>query len=116
MDEVEVELEELIVLKLPMVEVLVMDMLELDVDVAVELTLPVVEDPIIEVLVVEVLLDTTAATSYMLRRLLPPQYSLALPLQTIEHPVTPGVPPPTRLEPALIVFPQKHSPEYSTPK
>ena len=72
----------------------------------VVLRLPIVEEPILDVLVVEVLLDTTAAASYMLRRTLPPQYSLALPLQTMEHPVTPGVAPPTRLEPALMLFPQ----------
>jgi len=82
-----------------------------EVEVVVVLRLPIVEEVMIEVLevdvlVVEVLLDTTAATSYMLRRLGPPQYSVALPLQSILHIVTSGVAPPTRLEPALIEFPQ----------
>ena len=89
-------------------EVLLTEVLiiELEVDVTVVLRLPMVEEPIVEVLVVEVLLGITAATSYILRRALPPQYSLGLPLQTIEHPVTPGVAPPTKLEPALMLFPQ----------
>jgi len=80
------------VVRLPIVEVLIVEVPELEL--------------IVEVPMLELLLDELAATSYMLRRFPPPQYSVALPLQIMEHPVTPGVVPPTRFEPALMVFPQ----------
>lgn len=99
----------------------------LGVEVAVIVALPVGV-----MLFVEVLLIPPDVTSYMFRRLGPPQNSVALPLQIMLHCVTFGVVPPTSTEPALMVLPQKpfrlanslssrlladlHSPEYSTPK
>lgn len=61
--------------------------------------------------------DTTAALClYMLSLLPPPQYSVAFALHSMLQPVSATVRPGTRADPGLMVFPQKHSPEYSTPK
>lgn len=53
---------------------------------------------------------------YMFSLLPPPQYSVAFALQSILQPVTSTVWPDCKADPGLMVFPQKHSPEYSTPK
>ena len=89
------------VVRLPIVEVLIVEVPKLELIVEVPMLELIVEVPMLELL-----LEELAATSYMLRWFPPPQYSVALPLQIMEHPVTPGVVPPTRFEPALMVFPQ----------
>jgi hypothetical protein len=50
--------------------------------------------------------DETRATLYIFKRLTPPQYSLALALHTMLHPVCAGVVPATRPAPGLITLPQ----------
>lgn len=50
--------------------------------------------------------DGTAAFWYMFKRLGPPQYSVALPEQTMLHVVTAGESPATSVEPVLMTLPQ----------
>lgn len=50
--------------------------------------------------------DGTVAFWYMFKRLGPPQYSVALPEQTMLHAVIAGEPPATSFEPILIELPQ----------
>jgi hypothetical protein len=91
--------------------------LEVEVVGTVTVTLPLAEaEAVVEVAALEGTLTTVLFFIYRFNLAVPPQYVLASPAQVILHPVTEALLPGIRVDPLLRVLPQKHSPEYSTPK